>query len=58
MDELDLKMQDLRSGITESAKNWDHLSPEGQAAKRQQAQLDAQLIKTKLAQLEKDRRKY
>jgi hypothetical protein len=58
LDDLDLRIQDLKASIAESAKNWDRLSPQEQAGKRQQAQLDAQQIKIKLAQIEKDRRKY
>ncbi len=58
IEELDLKIEDLKISITESAKNWEKLSPQQQSAKRQKAQLEAQQIKTKLAQLEKDRRKY
>jgi hypothetical protein len=58
LDDLDLKIQDLKTSIADSAKSWDRLSPQDQAAKRQQAQLDAQQIKIKLAQVEKDRRKY
>ncbi len=58
MEDLDLKIQDLKTSIAESVKNWDKLSPQDQAAQRQQTQLEAQQIKIKLAQLEKDRRKY
>ncbi len=58
MEDLDLKIQDLKGSILESAKNWEKLSPQEQAERRQKAQLEAQQIKMKLAQLQKDRRKY
>lgn len=58
MEDLDLKIQDLKASILGSVKNWDKLSQQEQAGKRQKTQIEAQQIKTKLAQLQKDRRQY